>query len=98
MSEVLGAIYRAVRGSHGREYSRKRAAPLHQTDCGKPGSSFSRRPQPFEPSARRHSRIGADLMYWAQGLSHTCFEGALTRALGGHPIALATGTVIATRL
>ena len=57
MSEVLVRFTELDVEAMAANTSRKRAAPLHQTDCGKAGSSFSRRPQPFEPSARRRSRI-----------------------------------------
>jgi hypothetical protein len=95
MSEVLVRFTELVRGSDGREYQPQA--------CGVPGPDglWEGWIEFLSPSGavrteRETSQPNrADLMYWAQGLTHTYLEGALTRALGGHPIPLPTETPIA---
>jgi len=95
MSEVLVRFTELVRGSDGREYQPQACGAAASDGLWEGWIEFLSPSAAVRTERETSQPNRADLMYWAQGLTHTYLEGALTRALGGRPIPLATETVIA---
>lgn len=88
MSEVLVRFTELVRGSDGREYQPQACGVLGPDGLWEGWIEFLSPSGAIRTERETSQPNRADLMYWAQGLTHTYLEGALERALGGHPITL----------
>jgi hypothetical protein len=95
MSEVLVRFTELVRGSDGREYQPQACGALGPDGLWEGWIEFLSPSGAVRTERETSQPNRADLMYWAQGLTHTYLEGALTRALGGRPIALPAETPMA---
>lgn len=83
MSEVLVRFTELVRGSDGREYQPQACGMLAPDGLWQGWIEFLSPAGAVRTERETSQPNRADLMYWAQGLTHTYLEGALTRALGG---------------
>jgi hypothetical protein len=84
MSEVLVRFTDLVRGSDGREYQPQACGVVGPDGLWQGWIEFLTAAGAIRTERETSQPNRTDLMYWAQGLSHTYLEGALTRALGGH--------------
>jgi len=88
MSEVLVRFTDLVRGNDGREYQPQACGMLGADGLWEGWIEFLSPAGAVRTERETSQPNRADLMYWAQGLTHTYLEGALTRALGGRISAL----------
>jgi len=95
MSEVLVRFTELVRGNDGREYQPQACGMLGPDGLWEGWIEFLSPSGAVRTERETSQPNRADLMYWAQGLTHTYLEGALARALGGHPVPLSAETPIA---
>lgn len=88
MSEVLVRFTDLVRGKDGREYQPQACGMLGPDGLWEGWIEFLSQSGALRTERETSQPNRADTMYWAQGLTHTYLEGALTRALGGRVAAL----------
>jgi hypothetical protein len=94
MLEVLVRFTELIRGSDGREYQPQACGAVGPDGLWEGWIEFLTPSGAVRTERETSQPNRADLMYWAQGLTHTYLEGALTRALGGRPIPLSAETPI----
>jgi hypothetical protein len=90
MSEVLVRFTEMIRGSDGREYQPQACGVVGPDGLWQGWIEFLTPSGAVRTERETSQPNRADLMYWAQGLTHTYLDGALTRALGGRSAALPT--------
>lgn len=95
MSEVLVRFTDLVRGSDGREYQPQACGVVGPDGLWQGWIEFLTPAGAVRTERETSQPNRADLMYWAQGLSHTYLEGALTRALSGHAAVPSTDVRVA---
>jgi hypothetical protein len=95
MSEVLVRFTDLVRGSDGREYQPQACGVLCPDGLWQGWIEFLTATGAIRTERETSQPNRADLMYWAQGLTHTYLEGALVRALGGHTVGMSTDVRVA---
>jgi hypothetical protein len=83
MSEVLVRFTDLVRGGDGREYQPQACGTVGPDGLWEGWVEFLTPAGAVRTERETSQPNRADLMYWAQGLTYTYLEGALTRALGG---------------
>jgi len=83
MAEVLVRFTDLVRGSDGREYQPQACGTVGPDGLWEGWIEFLTATEAVRTERETSQPNRADLMYWAQGLTHTYLEGALTRALTG---------------
>lgn len=88
MPEVLVRFTELVRGSDGREYQPQACGVVGPDGLWEGWIEFLSPSGAIRTERETSQPNRADLMYWAQGLTHTYLEGALTRALGGRVSAM----------
>ena len=95
MGEVLVRFTDLVRGSDGREYQPQACGMAGPDGLWEGWIEFLATTGAVRTERETSQPNRADLMYWAQGLTHTYLEGALTRALAGRVAPLPTEIRIA---
>ena len=95
MSEVLVRFTELVRGSDGWEYQPQACGVVGPDGLWQGWIEFLTPAGAVRTERETSQPNRADLMYWAQGLTHIYLEGALARALGGHAAAPSTDTRVA---
>lgn len=88
MAEVLVRFTDLVRGRDGREYQPQACGIMGPDGLWQGWIEFLTPTGAVRTDRETSQPNRADLMYWAQGLTHTYLEGALTRALGGRMTAM----------
>lgn len=83
MSEVLVRFTELIRGSDGQEYQPQACGVVGPDGLWEGWIEFLTPTGAVRTERETSQPNRADLMYWAQGLTRTYLEGALTRALGG---------------
>jgi hypothetical protein len=95
MSDVVVRFTDLIRGSDGREYQPQACAMAAPDGLWQGWIEFLTPAGAIRTERETSQPNRADLMYWAQGLTHTYLEGALTRALGGRAATPMEGGVAA---
>ena len=83
MAEVLVRFTEPVLGSDGRLYDPQACGTVGPDGLWEGWIEFLSSAGAIRTERETSQPNYADLMYWAQGLTHTYLEGALARALGG---------------
>jgi len=86
MSEVLVRFTELVRGSDGREYQPQACGMVGPDGLWQGWIEFLTPTGAVRTERETSQPNRDDLMYWAQGLTHTYLEGALARAIGGRAV------------
>jgi hypothetical protein len=95
MAEVLVRFTELVRGGDGREYQPQACGMVGPDGLWEGWMEFLTPTGAIRTERETSQPNRADLMYWAQGLTHTYLEGALTRALGERMTPMSTEIFVA---